>query len=131
MPERDDNGNNKRQDSPKKRELVSSGRLSCCLFLRRYVCFVFVFFAFTRAAALRSIVLCSSICMRPDSHMQLPNNCLRPFSFLFLPFFLFLWTCRFFRVFFSISAFSLYVEYVVRSFLPDGIFLPCDHGLDF
>ena len=22
-------------------------------------------------------------------------------------------------------------EYVVRSFLPDGVFLPCDHGLDF
>ena len=29
------------------------------------------------------------------------------------------------------SAFSLYGEYGVRSFLPDGVFLPCDHGLDF
>ena len=29
------------------------------------------------------------------------------------------------------SAFSLYGEYVVRSFLPNGVFLPCDHGLDF
>ena len=26
---------------------------------------------------------------------------------------------------------SLYGEYVVRFFLPDGVFLPCDHGLDF
>ena len=25
---------------------------------------------------------------------------------------------------------SLYGEYVVRSFLPNGVFLPCDHGLD-
>ena len=25
----------------------------------------------------------------------------------------------------------LYRENVVRSFLPDGVFLPCDHGLDF
>ena len=23
------------------------------------------------------------------------------------------------------------IEYVVRSFLPNGLFLPCDHGLDF
>ena len=35
-------------------------------------------------------------------------------------------------IFCTISAFSLYGEYVVRSFLPDdGVFLPCDHGLDF
>ena len=31
----------------------------------------------------------------------------------------------------TISALSLYGEYVVRSFLPNGVFLPCDHGLDF
>ena len=31
----------------------------------------------------------------------------------------------------TISVFSLYGECVVRSFLPDGVFLPCDHGLDF
>ena len=38
-----------------------------------------------------------------------------------------------FPIFFgTISAFSLYGEYVVRSFLPNGgVFLPCDHGLDF
>ena len=34
-------------------------------------------------------------------------------------------------IFCTISAFSLYGEYVVRSFLPNGVFLPCDHGLDF
>ena len=31
----------------------------------------------------------------------------------------------------TIAAFSLYGEYVVRSFLPNCVFLPCDHGLDF
>ena len=41
------------------------------------------------------------------------------------------WRCRFFRVFFVPLPFSLCMEYVVRSFLPDGVFLPCDHGLDF
>ena len=51
-------------------------------------------------------------------------------------------TCFFFSFFFldlslfpstfcTISAFSLYGEYVIRSFLPNGVFLPCDHGLDF
>ena len=34
-------------------------------------------------------------------------------------------------IFCTISALSLYGEYVVRSFLPNGVFLPCDHGLDF
>ena len=31
----------------------------------------------------------------------------------------------------TIFAFSLYGEYVGRYFLPNGVFLPCDHGLDF
>ena len=31
----------------------------------------------------------------------------------------------------TISAFSLNGEYVIRSFLLNGVFLPCDHGLDF
>ena len=31
----------------------------------------------------------------------------------------------------SIIVLSLCGEYVVRSFLPDGVFLPCDHELDF
>ena len=34
-------------------------------------------------------------------------------------------------IFCAISAFSLFGENVVRSFLPNDIFLPCDHGLDF
>ena len=32
---------------------------------------------------------------------------------------------------YAISDFSLYGECVVRSFFPNVIFLPCDHGLDF
>ena len=31
----------------------------------------------------------------------------------------------------TISALSLYGEYAVRSLLPSGVFLPCDHELDF
>ena len=31
----------------------------------------------------------------------------------------------------TIAVFSLYGEYVVRFFVPDGVFPPCDHGLDF
>ena len=34
-------------------------------------------------------------------------------------------------IFCNIAVFSLYGEYVVRSVLPDGVFLYCDHGLDF
>ena len=31
----------------------------------------------------------------------------------------------------TITVLCLYGEYVVRFFLPGGVFLPCDHGLDF
>ena len=31
----------------------------------------------------------------------------------------------------TIVVFSLYGGYVVRFLLPDGVFLPCDHGSDF
>ena len=50
--------------------------------------------------------------------------------FLFL--LLFIWRCRFFRVLLFVSfPLSLCIgEYVVPSFLPNGAFLPCDHGLD-
>ena len=34
-------------------------------------------------------------------------------------------------IFCTIAVFPLYGEYVVRSSLPDGVCLPCDHGLDF
>ena len=53
-----------------------------------FVLFCFRLFALTEAAVLRPIVIRSSICMRPDSHTQLPNNCLLPF-FVFCFFFLF------------------------------------------
>ena len=43
----------------------------------------------------------------------------------------FFWRCCFSEYFCIIAVFSLYGEYVVRSFLPNGVFLPCDHGLDF
>ena len=34
-------------------------------------------------------------------------------------------------IFCTISVLSLYGEYVVRFFLPNGVFLLFDHGLDF
>ena len=61
------------------------------------------------------------ICRRPDSHTR---------------FFLFSFSSvgdvAFSEYFFCVVVFSLYGEYVVRSFLPDGVFLPRDHnGLDY
>ena len=81
----------------------------------------FRFYAFTEAAALRSIVVRSSICMRPDSH-----TCF--FSF-FSSFFLEM--SLFPSIFVPLPFFPLYGNYVARFSLPDGVFLPCDHGLDF
>ena len=34
-------------------------------------------------------------------------------------------------IFCTIAVFSFYGEDVVRFSLPDGVFLPCDHGMDF
>ena len=63
-----------------------------------------------------------SICRRPDSH-----TCF----FLFFPF-VSLEISLFPSIFCSFAVFSLNGEYTVRSFLPnDGVFLPCDHGLDY
>ena len=45
-------------------------------------------------------------------------------------FFLSLEMSLFPSIFCTINVFSLYEEYVLRFFLPDGVFLPCDHGLD-
>ena len=80
--------------------------------------FVFRLYAFIEAAALRPIAL------------RYAGAPIATRSFFFL---LFIWRCRFFRlfVFCTIAVFSLYREYVVRLFLPDGVFLPCDHGLGF
>ena len=47
-----------------------------------------------------------------------------PFVYLEMSLFPFLFFC-------TIAVFSLYGEYVVRFFLPDGVFLLCDHGQDF
>ena len=116
--------------SHKWRELVSTGRLACRyhdVFLWCYVCFVFASFsslcAFVEAAALRSIVLryagapiatrvsfCSSFCFPYYVHLEMS---------------------LFPSIFCTIAAFSLNGEYVVRSFLPNGVFLPCNHKLDF
>ena len=61
--------------------------------------------------------------MRPRSHTPLASDCLCIFCFL--------GDIAFFRVFCIIAVSSSYGEYVVRFFLPDGVFLPCDHELDF
>ena len=82
--------------------------MPCCRSLAlRLFCFVlfrFRIFAFTEAAALRSIV--SSMCMRPDSHTQLPSNCLRPFLFSFIHLFLFFGDVAFSDYFCTILPFS-------------------------
>ena len=63
---------------------------------------------------------------RPDSDTQLPNSCLCPLLFLFF------YGYRFCREFCTIAVSSLCVWRVRRMFsLPGGVFLPCDHGLDF
>ena len=51
--------------------------------------------------------------------------------FLFPVFFCFFGDVAFSEYFCTITVFSLYGEYVVRFPLPDGVYLPCDHGLDF
>ena len=76
------------------------------------VLFRFRLFAFTEAAAFRSIVLRSSICMRPYSHTQLPDTCL-------CPFFGGLSRCRLFRVFLYPYTFSLFMG-STSAFFPSG-----------
>ena len=52
--------------------------------------------------------------------------------FLFFVFWGVFWMSLFPSIFVcTMSAFSLYGEHVVRPFLPNGVFLPCGHGLDF
>ena len=82
-----------------------------------FLCFVFRLYAFIEAAALRSIVLRyvgAPIATHIYIYIYILQVSLFPST-----------------VFCTISAFSLFGEYVVRSFLPNGVFLPCDHGLDF
>ena len=98
--------------SHKWREHVPSGRLVCrChdVILWWYVCFVllrFRLYAFVEAGPSFNR---PSIYRRPDSH-----TCFLFLSGVFLSLFP--------SIFCTISAFSLYGEYVVPSFLPDGIF---------
>ena len=96
-----------------------SWRLS--LVLRIFCYALFSSFFFVEAAALCSIVL---------RHASVPKVTCVFFSYFF-SFGLFR-DVDFSEYFFlTISAFCLYREYVVRSLLPNGDFLPCDHGLDF
>ena len=111
--------------SHKWRELVSSGRLvSRChdVFHWCYVCFVLLrfrlFYAFVEAAALRSMVL------------RYSGALIATRVSLFFPF-VYLEMSLFPSIFCTISAFFLYREYVACSFLPNGVFQPCDHRLDF
>ena len=80
-------------------------------------CFVFVFMLSLKPWPFVQ----SSFDMAPDSHACF---------FLLFPF-VYLEVSLFPSIFCTIAVFSLYGEYVVRSFLPNGVFLPCDHGLDF
>ena len=101
---------------------MPSGRLvfGCHdVFLWCYVGFVLLRFrpyAFVEAAALRSIVL---------RYAGAPIATRVSFSFLgdvaFSEYFLYHFRFRFVWT----------IEYVVRSFLLNGVFLLCDHGLDF
>ena len=142
MPERD--GKDQGEDSPKRagscwfarplltshkwRELVSSGRLVCRyhdVSHWRYLCYVllrFRLYAFVEAVALRSIVL---------RYAGAPITPRVSFSFSFSFSFVYLEMSLFPSIFCTTAVFSLNGEYVVRSFLPDGVLLPCDHGLDF
>ena len=84
-------------------------------------CFASFFrlYAFVEAAALRSIVL---------RYAGVPITT-RVSFFYFFPFFLFIWRCRFFRVFFPLSLCMESTSYVLSFRMV--FFLPCDHGLDF
>ena len=45
--------------------------------------------------------------------------------------FCFFGNVSFYKYFCTFTIFSLYRDYIVHFFLPDSVFLPCDHGLDF
>ena len=68
----------------------------------------------------RSLFNLSSICKCPDSH-----TCFLLFYFVSLEVSLFP------SIFCSNAVFSLHGEYAVRVFLPDGVFQPSGHGLNF
>ena len=83
-------------------------------------CPVFVFMLkFAEAAALRSIVI-----RYAGAPIATRVSFFSPFVYLGM---------SLFPSFFCtiVASFSLYGDYVVRFPLPNGVFLPCDHGLDF
>ena len=83
----------------------------------RLFCFAsFLSYAFVEAAVLRSMVLryagapiATRVFWGGGGNVAFSEYFLYCFRFLFV------WT----------------IEYTVRFFLPNGVFLPCDHGLDF
>ena len=90
----------------------------------RLFCFVrFRLYAFVEAAALRSIVL-------RYAGAPIATRLFSLFSFFFSSFVYLEMLSLFPSIFCTMFAFSLNGEYVVRSFLSDGVFLPCDHGLE-
>ena len=110
------------------RELVSSGCLVCkChdvfLWLLRLFCFASfssLCFRWSCGPSFNRL----SICTRPDSHTWFIFSFRLFGDVVFSEYLVYHFFC-------TIAACSLYGEYVVRSFLPNGVFLPCDHGLDF
>ena len=85
-----------------------------------FVLLRFRLYAFVEAAALRSIILRYAVAL-----IASPRT-----SFFLFSFCLYLEMPLFPSIFCTIAVFSSYGEYIVRSLLPDGVFLPCDHGLD-
>ena len=91
----------------------------------RLFCFVrFRLYAFVEAAALCSIVL-------RYAGAPIATRFFSLFSFFFFPFVYLEMLSLFPSIFRTIFAFSLNGEYVVHSFLSDGVFLARDHGLEF
>ena len=107
--------------------------LWCC------VCFVLFHFVFMLSLKPRpfvqSVFVVRNACAPTATRSYLTTVCC--VLFVYVPFFSYFFLL--FR-FFGDVAFSGYfcttivlscTEYVVRFPLPDGVFLPCDHGLDF
>ena len=69
--------------------------------------------------------------LKPQPFVQSSFDIQAPMCFFLFSFFVLLEMTLFPSMFCTISTLSLYGEYVVLSFLLNGIFLPCDHGLDF
>ena len=105
-------------------------QMSCCLSLLVLPLFCFCFvFVFIEATALRSTVL-RCVCTPTATRSHLTTVWVFFVFVYFFLFFLFLWRCRFFRVFLYRCRF-LCMESTLYVLLPNGVFLSCDHGMDF